>query len=284
MKYDPEMISLFSLIDDSDSFVRSAVRERIIEKGVDAVEQMEGWVREALTKGNLEEKLLFLDDVKAEIYLSRFVQLLQSPQPPLAKGFFMISKIAETYAEESIFNAALESLSNEFCVEISGEKTPFENIEIFNFLFFKKFGFSHTDTQMQRRDNARIDTVILSRAGNPVAISLTYFLLARAAGLPVYPLCFTGGFVPVYLSTEGNIEFYLNIFKQGAIFLEDTLVQFFEDIGMSYNPESLKIEEERALLTIYAELLNFVYKNNGNQLVCERMEKVVKALGGSRFL
>jgi len=129
-----------------------------------------------------------------------------------------------------------------------------------------------------------MDRVLLSRGGNPVTVTLVYFLLAGAVGLPIYPLCFPGGFVPVYLDNDGKILFYLNIFKKGAIFVEDTLRQFFEDIGMVYSPDSLRVEQERALLSIYAELLAFVFRNNGDNVSVTRMERVVSVMGGKRFL
>ena len=120
-----------------------------------------------------------------------------------------------------------------------------------------------------------MDRVLLSRSGNPIAVSLSYFLLANAVGLPIYPLSFPGGFVPVYLDEHGKILFYLNIFKQGTIFLENTLKHFFEDMGMPYNPELLKIEQERALLKIYAEFLSFIYKKNGEEHIMNRIDRVI---------
>jgi hypothetical protein len=61
-------------------------------------------------------------------------------------------------------------------------------------------------------------------------------------------------------------------------------MQFFEDIGMVYNPESLRIEEERALVAIYAELLGYIYKSEENFQIVSRMEKVSTLFGGRRFL
>lgn len=284
MRPDNELISLITLMDDSDLFVRNAVRGRLIARGEEAVEQIERyWLPEAPVNKK-ESYLDFLEDVKTDIALDKLEKLLESPQPLLGSGLFLVTKAADPSAEEIIYSSTLENLTEELNLEISGEKTPVERVKIFNYIFFRRFRFHHTDTQLQSEESALVDRVLLSRAGNPVSITLIYFLLARASGLPVYPLCFTGGFVPVYLDNEGKILFYLNIFKQGSIFLEDTLVQFFEDIGMQYNPESLKVEQERALVAIYAELLAFIYRNNGNSKICERMERITGILGGIKYL
>jgi len=279
MKLDSELISLTSLIDDPDLVVRNAVRERLLQRGEEAVEQIERFFIPDVPVSEREKYILYLEDIKAFFATNKLAELLKDPQPMLNKALFLITKVADTSAEETIYFSVLESLTNEITLEISGDKTPVENIEIFNFLFFKRFGFKHSDSQLTKIGSALIDRVLLSRAGNPVTVTLSYFLLANAVGLPVYPLSFPGGFVPVYLNNDGGILFYLNIFKQGTIFLENTLKQFFEDMGINYNPELLKIEQERSLLSIYAEFLSFIYKKNSNEQVMKRIDRVVLLIG-----
>lgn len=284
MRPDSELLSLIYLMEDPDPVIRDAVRERLVERGEDAVEQIERFVLPQMEEERKEKYFLLLDEIRADIAIDQLSLLLKDPQPKLDKALYLITRVADTSAVEIIYFSTLENLMDEISLEISEDKTPVENIGIFNFLFFKRFGFRHTDTKMQRPEAALLDRVLLSRGGNPVTVTLAFFLLAGLTGLPVYPLCFPGGFVPVYLDQQGNILFYLNIFKQGTIFAEDTLRQFFEEIGMTYNPENLRIEEERALLSIYAELLSFVYKNNGDEVMGRRIDRVIELLGGRRYL
>lgn len=284
MRPDSELLSLIYLMEDPDPVVREAVRERLVERGEDAVEQIDRFVLPQMEEERKEKYFLLLDEIRSDIAIEQLSLLLNNPQPKLDKALYLITRVADTSAVEVIYFSTLENHMDEISLEISEDKTPVENIGIFNFLFFKRFGFRHTDTKMQKPDAALLDRVLLSRGGNPVTVTLAYFLLAGLTGLPVYPLCFPGGFVPVYLDQHGNILFYLNIFKQGTIFAEDTLRQFFEEIGMAYNPENLRIEEERALLSIYAELLSFVYKNSGDQVVGDRIDRVIELLGGRRYL
>lgn len=284
MILDSELISLMSLMDDPDLVVRNAVRERLIERGEDSIEQIERFFIPQLPKQDRDKYILYLEEIKAEIAIERLLVLLKDPQPILSKALFLITKIADSSAEESIYLTVLDSLRNEIELEISEEKTPIENVEIFNFIFFRRFGFKHSEAQLIKTEGALIDRVLLSRVGNPVTVTLSYFLMAGAVGLPIYPLSFPGGFVPVYLDNSGRILFYLNVFKQGAIFLEDTLKQFFEDIKISYNPELLRVDQERDLLAIYAEFLSFIYKKNDNEYVASRLDRVVSLIGGQKYL
>ncbi|MDP3452673.1 MAG: transglutaminase family protein [Bacteroidales bacterium] len=284
MRPDTELISLISLMDDPDFVIRNAVRDRLVERGEEALEQIERYCIHDFPVAKRESYLDFIDDVKRDIAFEKLSSLLESPQPLLERGLFLVTKIADTSCEETIYYSTIENLAEDISLEIAGEKTPVERVKIFNYLFFRRFRFHHADAKIESLEGALADRVLLSRGGNPVTISLLYFLLSRSAGLPVYPLCFTGGFVPVYLDNDGKILFYLNIFKQGSIFLEETLVQFFDDIGMKYEPESLKIEQERALVAIYTELLGFIYKNKGNTKIYERIERVTELFGGRRYL
>lgn len=279
MKLDSELISLTSLLDDSDTVVKDAVMKRLVERGEEAVEKIERLFIPDLPIEDREKHIQILDDVKANIAISRLAALLKEPQPMLSKALFLITKVADTFTDETIYNSSLESLTSEVTLEISGEKTPVENVEIFNFLFFKRLGFKHNNSKLTEESSALIDRVLLSRAGNPVTVTLLYFLLASSVGLPIYPLGFPGGFVPVYLDNNGNILFYLNIFKQGSIFLENTLKQFFDEMGMPYKPALLKVEQERALLKIYAEFLSFIYKKNDREHIVSRMDRVVGLIG-----
>lgn len=284
MILDSELISLMSLMDDPDLVVRNAVRERLIERGEDSIEQIERFFIPQLPKQDRDKYILYLEEIKAEIAIERLLVLLKDPQPILSKALFLITKIADSSAEESIYLTVLDSLRNEIELEISEEKTPIENVEIFNFIFFRRFGFKHSEAQLIKTEGALIDRVLLSRVGNPVTVTLSYFLMAGAVGLPIYPLSFPGGFVPVYLDNSGRILFYLNVFKQGAIFLEDTLKQFFEDIKISYNPELLRVDQERDLLAIYAEFLSFIYKKNDNEYVASRLDRVISLISGQKYL
>lgn len=284
MRPDSELISLVYLMEDPDPVVRNAVKERLMERGEEAIDQIERYVIPEAEEAKKEKYISILAEIKADIALDKLSSLLADPQPKLDMAMYLITRIADPFVNDVLFFQSIEELSDEISMEISEEKTPVENVEIFNYLFFKRIGFKHLDTRMQDSEKALMDRVLLSRGGNPVTVTLVYFLLAGAVGLPVYPLCFPGGFVPVYLDNDGKILFYLNIFKKGAIFVEDTLRQFFEDIGMVYSPDSLRIEQERALLSIYAELLAFVYRNNGDNESVTRMERVVSVMGGKRFL
>lgn len=284
MKEDTELISMLYLMGDPDVVVREAVRSKLVEIGDTAVDYLEDYISRSTGRERSNEYADFLTKVKSDIARNKLARVLKEPEPVLYLGFFYITKVADPNVDEVLFSQSLTDLVQEFSSELSEKKTAVENIEIFNYIFFKRYGFHHSDIRMTQLDQALVDRVLLSRGGNPVSVTLLYFLLAQAVGLPVFPLCFPGGFVPVYLDKSGEILFYLNIFKKGNIFFENTLKLFFDEIGIPYNQDELRVEQERALLSIYAELLVFVSRNEENNEVVDRLEEIVGMMGGRRYL
>ncbi len=284
MKEDTELISMLYLMGDPDVVVREAVRSKLVEIGDTAVDYLENYISRSTGRERSNEYADFLTKVKSDIARNKLARVLKEPEPVLYLGFFYITKVADPNVDEVLFSQSLTDLVQEFSSELSEKKTAVENIEIFNYIFFKRYGFHHSDIRMTQLEQALVDRVLLSRGGNPVSVTLLYFLLAQAVGLPVFPLCFPGGFVPVYLDKSGEILFYLNIFKKGNIFFENTLKLFFDEIGIPYNQDELRVEQERALLSIYAELLVFVSRNEENNEVVDRLEEIVGMMGGRRYL
>lgn len=284
MKEDTELISMLYLMGDPDVVVREAVRSKLVEIGDTAVDYLEDYISRSTGRERSNEYADFLTKVKSDIARNKLARVLKEPEPVLYLGFFYITKVADPNVDEVLFSQSLTDLVQEFSSELSEKKTAVENIEIFNYIFFKRYGFHHSDIRMTQLDQALVDRVLLSRGGNPVSVTLLYFLLAQAVGLPIFPLCFPGGFVPVYLDKSGEILFYLNIFKKGNIFFENTLKLFFDEIGIPYNQDELRVEQERALLSIYAELLVFVSRNEENNEVVDRLEEIVGMMGGRRYL
>lgn len=284
MKLDSELLSLIYLMDDPDPVVKEAIRERVILRGEEAIEGIERYVDSLHGKEEREKYERYLSELKSRLYLDELKPLLLAPEPKLDRGLILITQIADQESSTALYHATLTLLAEELIEELGENKTALEKVEIFNHLFFNRFKFKHKSGKMKEPHEALIDRVMLSRTGNPVVVTLIYFLLADVAGIPIFPLCFPGGFIPVYIDGNGKILFYINVFEKGAIFTEETLKEYFGRMGLPYNKENLSIEESRALLAIYVELLSFVYSGIKAQEVVGRLEEVINLIGGRKYL
>lgn len=171
--------------------------------------------------------------------------------------------------------------------EISDSKTGVENVKLLNHVFYKRYGFSASSPFDMTLDCSLLMNVLQRRKGSPFALSLLYFIIAQVAGLPVYPLCFTGGFVPVYVEDD-KVLFNINVFHEGEIFIENNISKLVKSqasaLGVNVDIGEAKVRKDTSILVMYLEFLQMLYSNQGNSAVQMDIDDAIEALGGHRFL
>ena len=277
MKLDSELLSITVLMDDSDNSVREAVIERLIARGEEALSVLEQFVTE--NQMNISAHQQLISEVRERIAFNNFLNYLNSKDHSLMDGLVLMTKCVDPQWDERNFLFVVSEMSDDIIKEFSDDNTDFEKLNIFNYCFFKRFGFniSLTDASEEWRE---IDKVIEKRDGSSITISIIYFLLARSVGVEIHPLCFSGGLIPVFTDEKGKLLFYLNLFKGGELLVTKNFDDILRDRGIDFNFNFVKIEEDLALVTIYAELLNLSLE--GEKL--KRIEKIVALFDGKRYL
>lgn len=277
MKLDSELLSITVLMDDSDNSVREAVIERLIARGEEALSVLEQFVAE--NQRNISAYQQLITEVKERIAFNKFLNYLNSKDHSLIDGLVLLTKCVDLQWDESNFLFLVSEMSDDIIKEFSDDNTDFEKLNIFNYCFFKRFGFniSLTDTSEEWRE---IDKVLEKRDGSSITVSIIYFLLARSVGVEIHPLCFSGGLIPVFTDEKGKLLFYLNLFKGGELLVTKNFDDILRDRGIDFNFNFVKIEGDMALVTIYAELLNLSLE--GEKL--RRIEKIVALFDGKRYL
>ena len=277
MKLDSELLSITVLMDDSDNSVREAVIERLIARGEEALSVLEQFVAE--NQLNISAHQQLISEVRERIAFNNFLNYLNSKDHSLMDGLVLMTKCVDPQWDERNFLFVVSEMSDDIIKEFSDDNTDFEKLNIFNYCFFKRFGFniSLTDASEEWRE---IDKVIEKRDGSSITVSIIYFLLARSVGVEIHPLCFSGGLIPVFTDEKGKLLFYLNLFKGGELLVTKNFDDILRDRGIDFNFNFVKIEEDLALVTIYAELLNLSLE--GEKL--KRIEKIVALFDGKRYL
>ena len=163
---------------------------------------------------------------------------------------------------------------DEILLEISDNRTAIENMEIFNYIFFRRIGFKHEDDTVTIKENALITKVLESKKGNIFTIPICYFILARQSGLPVYPVIAGKSFTPAYLNSDDKPIFYINIYKNGII--------FSRELTEPENPSRVGVD--KALVSIYADHLNYLFKSINDKESSDIMERVLECFGNLRYI
>lgn len=283
MSIDTELKSIVTLLDDTDDFVIKAINKRMLGRGASVLSDLEElYNREKSykTKGLIADKIQFLSN---EFVLEEFENMLVREYPDLERGIYLISKLIVPDIDEIYFKDLIGVLIRDLVEEINESKTALEKMQIFNHIFYHRLLFKCGDYPVTRESTTVLTSVLSSRHGIPLSISLVYFLLARCVGLEVYPMCFPGGFVPSYVEND-KILFYMDIFREGEIFSESRLKYYLENQGVDIDTSAFEVRDDRTLLLVYLEVLHFMYTQKGDEYIVSVLDRALKFFGDERVL
>lgn len=283
MSIDTELKSIVTLLDDTDDFVIKAINKRMLGRGASVLSDLEElYNREKSykTKGLIADKIQFLSN---EFVLEEFENMLVWEYPDLERGIYLISKLIVPDIDEIYFKDLIGVLIRDLVEEINDSKTALEKMQIFNHIFYHRLLFKCGDYPVTRESTTVLTSVLSSRHGIPLSISLVYFLLARCVGLEVYPMCFPGGFVPSYVEND-KILFYMDIFREGEIFSESRLKYYLENQGVDIDTSAFEVRDDRTLLLVYLEVLHFMYTQKGDEYIVSVLDRALRLFGDERVL
>ena len=286
-----ELQYIADLFSDADPAVTAAVDRYFTQGGQQALEQLRSAYRgeivpqrkailgRMLKRYNKMLIIAALKDIAAQSAEGDECSLLQA-------GYLLASLTDSTISREEYMECILP-VAMAVMGEISEAKTAMENVSILNHIFYKRYGFAASGPFEMTLENSLLINVAKNRKGSPFALSLLYFIVAQFAGLPVYPLCFTGGFVPVY-EENGKILFNINVFHEGEIFLENNISKMVSRqaaaLGVNVDIGEAVVKKDHSILVMYLEFIQMLYSNIGDSVVQMDIDDAIAALGGSRFL
>ena len=283
MSIDTELKSIVTLLDDTDDFVIKAINKRMLGRGASVLsdlEEMYNREKSYKTKGLIADKIQFLSN---EFVLEEFENMLVREYPDLERGIYLISKLIVPDIDEIYFKDLIGVLIRDLVEEINDSKTALEKMEMFNHLVYHRLRVQCGDYAVTRESTTVLTSVLSSRHGIPLSISLVYFLLARCVGLEVYPMCFPGGFVPSYVEND-KILFYMDIFREGEIFSESRLKYYLENQGVDIDTSAFEVRDDRTLLLVYLEVLHFMYTQKGDEYIVSVLDRALRLFGDERVL
>ena len=283
MSIDTELKSIVTLLDDTDDFVVDAINKRMLGRGTSVLtdlEELYNREKSYKTKGLIADKIQFLSN---EFVLEEFESMLLREYPDLERGIYLISKLIVPDIDEIYFKDLIGILIKDLVEEINEKKTALEKMQIFNHIFYHRLLFKCGDYPVTRESTTLLTSVLSSRHGIPLSISLVYFLLARCVGLEVYPMCFPGGFVPSYVENN-KILFYMDIFREGEIFSESRLKYYLENQGVDIDTSAFEVRDDRTLILVYLEMLHFMYTQKEDEYTIAILDRALKLFGDERVL
>lgn len=239
--------ALIALMDDPDEQVYAHVRNRVLEIGPEAIQQLQTSWEESdlglLFQSRIEN---LIHEIQFEACKTDLTTWYASSSKDLLKGALIVAKYQYPGLDEQSVLDYIERMRRDCWLEINPNMTAFEAVRIINKVIFEQYGFVGNSKNYNSSNNSYINTVIESRKGNPLSLSLIYSIIAQKLELPIYGVNLPNHFILAYMDNNGTnlfmsngneygVLFYINTFSKGSIFQKEDIQQFLQSIQVTPN-------------------------------------------------
>src|SRR3989338_7453815 len=148
--------------------------------------------------------------------------------------------------DAAVITKFIEQLRRDCWLELNENMTAFETVRVLNNVFFGSYGFAGNSKNYNSPTNSYINTVIETRKGNPLSLSILYSVVAQQLELPIYGVNLPNHFILAYMdefganqylsnANEYGVLFYINPFSKGNIFQKEDIHQFLDGLHLPHS-------------------------------------------------
>jgi regulator of sirC expression with transglutaminase-like and TPR domain len=278
--------ALVRLIDDPDELVYQQVRDELLKFGSEVLPVLEqSWEQDYYG-------LLFQDRIENLIHDIQFYSVkaqlktwLQAPDKDLLSGAIIIAKYQYPGLDAALLHERIQAIRRDIWLELNDHQTAFEQVKIFNRIFFGMHRFRGESQNYHTPANSYINTVLESRKGNPLSLCLIYSVIAQSLDLPIYGVNLPNHFVLAYMDSKHSafglkkedddygVLFYINAFSKGSIFDAAEIKAFIQGIHLQQDRSFFEPCSNSAILKrMLANLIHAFQQVGSAQKVAELQE------------
>jgi regulator of sirC expression with transglutaminase-like and TPR domain len=268
--------ALVRLIDDPDELIFQQVRQELMNMGTEVIPHLESsWEQDyygLLFQDRIEN---VIHDIQFEEVKSQLKAWLHSADKDLLKGAVIIAKYQYPGLDEQNVLNQIQMIRRDIWLELNDHQTAFEQVKIFNRIFFGMHRFKGASHQVPSPHHSLINVVLENKKGNPLSLCLLYSVIAQSLDLPVYGVNLPNHFILAYMDSKHSamgmqqneddygVLFYINAFAKGSIFDANEIKTFLK--GIHLNPERSHFEpcSNSAILKRMLTNLIFAFQQAG---------------------
>jgi regulator of sirC expression with transglutaminase-like and TPR domain len=270
--------SLIRLAEDPDPRVYSHVKTELVQMGERAVPTLEqSWSNHTIDDRHRERifeimRQIQINEIKVELENWR-----ASSNRDLLKGALIISRFQFPNIDFEKVEQELEKIKQKVWLEINEEHTAFEIVKIFNHVLFDICGFKPTENGFYAPQNSFINTVLESKRGNQLSLSILYSVIAQKLQIPIYGIDLPNHFVLGFLdefqtlkmlginNNERNILFYINPFSKGRIFDQNEIENYLKSLNLPLRNHYFEPCSNSEILKRMIGNLTYAYQKVGEE-------------------
>jgi len=229
-----EFKALVSLLEDDDEEINRHVEGKIMSLGSDIIPYLEEQWENSFDP-NIQSKI---EDMIHTLQFSRLKERMRAWKEnggeSLLEGMWLISLYQYPDTELNDLNKEIEQIYYDIWVELQEDLHPYDQIKIINGALFTKLKFRANTKNFHSPNNSFLKSVLESKKGNPISLSVVYMLVAEKLGMPIYGVNLPNLFIITYKNPD--IQFYVNAFNRGLIFSKKDIDNYLANLNLTPKP------------------------------------------------
>jgi regulator of sirC expression with transglutaminase-like and TPR domain len=233
-------------LDDPDNEIFNHVSSELVAIGRDVVPILEEAWSGAFDPLLQERIETIVHKIQFDTLKSDLISWATAGATDLLTGTLLIARYQYPDLDEEKIRSTLNKIRKDIWLVLNESVTPQEQVLVFNKILFEVHGFTGNTANFHAPQNSFINTVLESKKGNPLLLSIIYSILAQQLDIPIFGVNLPEHFILAYQDIRGNspveytypeagILFYINAFSKGNVFGKNDIDVFLKKLDLKYN-------------------------------------------------
>ena len=269
---------LIRLLDDRDGFVRSKVRDQLIQIGEDALPFLE-----MATRTENPSLRAIAGGIIQAIYPKqlgeKFRQLALSARGSdlnLEKGIILLMEFGHPQSKPEDITVPLDQIAAKLRSRLDPDDAPEQAVQALTRFLFIEQGFAGNESNYLDPDNSYFNKVLQRRTGIPITLSALCLLVAERLNLPIVGVGLPGHYIVKYASLTDPIFF--DPFHKGRILQREDCIQLVNSTGFKFEEYHLSQSTHRETLVRMINNLVAAYGQTGKLEKAQQLKEYIGIL------
>jgi regulator of sirC expression with transglutaminase-like and TPR domain len=277
-KNDNQISNLIRLLDDRDEFVRSRVRDQLIQTGEDALPFLEMAARTE----NPTLQVLATEIIQAifpQQLGEKFRQLALSARGSdinLETGISLLMEFGHSDSKPEEITVPLDQIAAKLKSRLDPNDSPERVVQILTRFLFIEEGFAGNESNYLDPDNSYFNKVLQRKTGIPITLSALCLLVAKRLDLPIVGVGLPGHYIVKFASPKNPIFF--DPFHKGRILKREDCIQIVNRAGFKFEEHHLSQSTHRETLVRMINNLVAAYDQTGELKKAQQLKEYIRIL------
>lgn len=249
-------------MDDRDEFVRSRVRDRLIQWGEDALPFLEIIANdEASTRRLIAREIIqAILPRRLENKFRRLAASAREGDIDLESGVLLLMEFGYPQADPQEVRSTLDRLAEDCSHRVSPKDSPPAAAEALSRFLFHEKGFAGNTTNFLDPDNSYFNRVLRRKIGIPITLSALCLFVAKRLELPIVGVGLPGHYIVKYDSLAHPV--YFDPYHKGRVLTREDCVRRVTSLGHRFEEHHLSQSTHRETLVRMMNNLIMIYKQD----------------------